>query len=106
MLNVPGHIIPTENPQTAQVIISITTQNTFFMQGIDRGSQKYDSIKYRNDRPDACKDFPVFYSKSAEENRRDQYHSHMSPTLNGLVLNLNAIVNFYIFLVDIIFSFF
>lgn len=76
------------------------------MQGIDRGSQKYDSIKYRNDRPDACNDFPVFYSKSAEENRRDQYHSHMSPALNGLVLNLNAIVNFSIFLVDIIFSFF
>lgn len=76
------------------------------MQGINRGSQKYDSIKYRNDRPDACKDFPVFYSKSAEENRRDQYHSHMSPTLNGLVLNVNAIVNFSIFLVDIIFSFF
>ena len=63
---------------------------SFFMQGIDRGSQKYDSIKYRNDRPDACKDFPVFYSKSAEENRRDQYHSHMSPALNGLVLNLKC----------------
>lgn len=42
------------------------------MQGIDRGSQKYDSIKYRNDRPDARKE----------------------------------IVNFSIFLVDIIFSFF
>ena len=54
ILIVPGHIIPTENPQTAQPTrLSIGTG-----------------------------------------------------TKNGLVLNLNAIVNFSIFLVDIIFSFF
>ena len=54
------------------------------MQGIDRGSQKYDSIEHRDDRPDACKDLPVCDSEGTEEDRGNQNDSHMSPAIKRM----------------------
>ena len=54
------------------------------MQGIDRRSQKYDSVEYRDDCPDTCKNLPVCDSESTEEDRGDQNDSHMSPAIKRM----------------------